>query len=175
MSKRELLLRWEGSAAAVVLDVVGDETLRDQSELSAVFPVPYDRDVVPLSVGYGRVFFERQMDVLQVGEEGYLDTALVRLDHGPAVGWHVRRAEEKLIRRLRDTQIALRVPNVVKSEENLLVVVVLPQRELHPHCDRQALRRASEEWNDLRCAAAPWVAKVQVVVHLDRWKRNSKV
>lgn len=52
---------------------------------------------MPLSVVYGCVFSEWQVDVLQVVEERYLDTITVCLDHKSSVRWNVWRAEEKIL------------------------------------------------------------------------------
>lgn len=56
------------------------------------------------------------------------------------------------------------IPDAVKTKENSSFVFL---SKLHPHSDSQALRGASEEWNDLGSTAASRITEVQIVVHLD--------
>lgn len=52
------LLRGQSSSTAVAFGLAGDQTFRDESQFTAVFTVPNNGDMMPLSVVNSGVFSE---------------------------------------------------------------------------------------------------------------------
>lgn len=95
LNTKEYLLSWQRSAASISLSFTSDQSFGDKDQFTAIVSVPYHGDVMPLAVVDRRVLPEWQINVLQIVEEGNLDTVTVRLDHESAIRWDMGRAENK--------------------------------------------------------------------------------
>ena len=143
------LLRWKRSSTSVAFGLAGNETFGNENQFAAVLAVPYNSNVMPLTVVYSRVFSEWKIHVLDVMEERDLNAVAVGLDHWSTIRRYVRRT------------------HTVQREEYSSFVFL---SKLNPESDGQALLATGKEWNDLGRTAARWIGKVHVVVYLYSWK-----